>query len=93
MNDGISNSSSSNTKSSSPGAAAFETDAFGAGALAMGTRDRYDHWGFSLGILTALAWPADGNWSLLVSVLPSVVITSGGSSFYLPVGLSGELRW
>jgi hypothetical protein len=63
------------------------------GALAMGTRDRYDHWGFSIGLLSALAWPAEGSWSLLVSLYPSVVFASGESSFYLPVGFSGELRW
>jgi hypothetical protein len=63
------------------------------GLLSMGTADRYDHWGFTAGITTSLAWPRRGSWALVLSLYPSLVITAGGSSFFLPVGLSGEIRW
>ena len=65
----------------------------GVGVLAMGTGDRYDHWGFTLQATTALAWPASGCWSLVLGLYPSVLVTAGGSSFFLPAGLSGEIRW
>ncbi len=63
------------------------------GVLSMGTADRYDHWGFTLGLATSVAWPRRGSWALVVSLYPSLVITAGGSSFFLPIGLSGEMRW
>jgi hypothetical protein len=65
----------------------------GVGVLAMGTQDRYDHWGFTLQATTAVAWPASGSWALVLGLHPSVVVTAGGSSFFLPAGLSGEIRW
>jgi tetratricopeptide (TPR) repeat protein len=61
--------------------------------LAMGTQDRYDHWGFTLQATTAVAWPASGSWALVLGLHPSVLVTAGGSSFFLPAGLSGEIRW
>ncbi|HUU02829.1 MAG TPA: tetratricopeptide repeat protein [Myxococcota bacterium] len=63
------------------------------GVLSMGTADRYDHWGFTLGLATSVSWPTKGPWALVVSLYPSLVITAGGSSFFLPIGLSGEIRW
>jgi hypothetical protein len=77
----------------------FEIGAFlirvggGLGTLAMGTRDRYDHWGFTLGLDAALIWPAKGIWGLSLAIHPALAITADGSSFYLPVGLAGEVRW
>ena len=65
----------------------------GVGVLAMGTRDRYDHWGFTLQATTAVAWPASGSWALVLALHPSVLVTAGGTSFFLPAGLSGEIRW
>jgi hypothetical protein len=65
----------------------------GMGVLAMGTQDRYDHWGFTLQATTAVAWPASGSWALVLGLHPSVLVTAGGSSFFLPAGLSGEIRW
>ena len=65
----------------------------GVGVLAMGTQDRYDHWGFTLQATVALAWPASGSWALVLGLHPSVLVAAGGSSFFLPAGLSGEIRW
>jgi tetratricopeptide (TPR) repeat protein len=65
----------------------------GVGVLAMGTDDRYDHWGFTLQATAAVAWPASGSWALVLGLHPSVLVAAGGSSFFLPAGLSGELRW
>ena len=65
----------------------------GVGVLAMGTRDRYDHWGFTLQATLAVAWPASGSWALVLGLHPSVLVAAGGSSFFLPAGLSGEIRW
>jgi hypothetical protein len=65
----------------------------GVGVLAMGTQDRYDHWGFTLQATFSLAWPASGSWDLVLGLHPSVLVTAGGSSFFLPAGLSGEIRW
>jgi len=65
----------------------------GVGVLAMGTDDRYDHWGFTLQAALALAWPASGSWALVLGLHPSVLVSAGGSSFFLPAGLSGEIRW
>ena len=63
------------------------------GALAMGTRDRYDHWGFLFSLRASVAWPFAKAWALSLSVNPSLVKTAGGMSFFLPVGLCGEFRW
>jgi hypothetical protein len=63
------------------------------GTLAMGTQDRYDHWGFTLGLDAGLTWPAKGIWGLSLTIHPSIAITADGSSFYLPIGLAGEARW
>jgi tetratricopeptide (TPR) repeat protein len=65
----------------------------GVGVLSMGTQDRYDHWGFTLQATAALAWPASGAWALVMGLHPSLLITAGGTSFFLPAGLSGEVRW
>ena len=65
----------------------------GVGVLSMGTEDRYDHWGIVLRATAALAWPARGNFGVAFSLRPSYVITAGGSSFYLPVGVALEMRW
>lgn len=65
----------------------------GVGVLSMGTRDRYDHWGLTLQATAALAWPASGSWALVLGLHPSLLVTAGGSSFFLPAGLGGELRW
>lgn len=65
----------------------------GLGVLATGTADRYDHWGFTLAGAVGLVWPLAGAWGLVIEVRPSVLVTAGGSSFYLPIGLSGEVRW
>ncbi len=65
----------------------------GVGVLSMGTQDRYDHWGFTLQATAALAWPASGSWALVLGLHPSLLITAGGSSFFLPAGLCGEVRW
>lgn len=65
----------------------------GVGVLSMGTEDRYDNRGFTLQAMAALAWPASGSWALVLGLHPSFLITAGGSSFFLPAGLCGELRW
>jgi hypothetical protein len=65
----------------------------GVGVLAMGTDDRYDHWGFTLQATVAVAWPASGSWALVLDLHPAVLVAAGGSSFFLPAGLSGEIRW
>ena len=65
----------------------------GLGVLAMGTGDRYDHWGLTLAASAALVWPPDGALGLALQVQPSLVVTAGGSSFFLPIGLAGEVRW
>ena len=65
----------------------------GVGVLSMGTQDRYDHWGFTLQATAALAWPASGSWALVLGLHPSLLVTAGGSSFFLPAGLCGEVRW
>ena len=65
----------------------------GMGVLAMGVADRYDNWGFNMAASASLVWPPQGSWGLSLELNPSVLITAGGSSFYLPVGLAGEVRW
>lgn len=64
-----------------------------AGVLAMGTRDRYDHWGARLMAGAVLAWPRGGAWSLGLTLLPALVATADGASFYLVAGLGGEIDW
>ena len=64
-----------------------------AGVLAMGTRDRYDHWGARLGAGVVFRWPRSGNWSLGLALLPALVATADGVSFFLVTGLSGEVDW
>jgi hypothetical protein len=65
----------------------------GVGVLSMGTQDRYDHWGLTLQATAAGAWPASGSWALVLGLHPSLLIAAGGSSFFLPAGLRGEVRW
>jgi hypothetical protein len=65
----------------------------GVGVLAMGTEDRYDHWGFVLRATAALGWPSRGRGSIRAGLRPSLVFTADGTSFYLPLSVSGEFRW
>lgn len=65
----------------------------GAGVLAMGTEDRYDTWGLVLRASAALVYPARAGWALVAALRPSVVVTGKKGSFYLPVGIGGEVRW
>jgi hypothetical protein len=65
----------------------------GVGVLSMGTEDRYDHWGITLRATAALAWPASGSWALVLGLHPSLLVTAGASSFFLPAGLCCEVRW
>ena len=65
----------------------------GAGMLAMGTEDRYDTWGLVLRASVALAYPAGAGWALVAALRPSVIVTGEKGSFYLPVGIGGEIRW
>jgi hypothetical protein len=63
------------------------------GTLAMGTQDRYDHWGFLAQADVVLAWPRRGPVAVTLGLHPSLLATGGGSSFFLPVGLAVEARW
>ncbi len=65
----------------------------GLGVLAMGTADRYDHWGLDLSAAVGLVWPRDGRWGLRLELEPALLITAGGRSFYLPAAVAGEVRW
>jgi hypothetical protein len=65
----------------------------GLGVLAMGTADRYDHWGLDLAAAVGLVWPRRGFWGLRLELEPALLITAGGRSFYLPASIAGEVRW
>jgi hypothetical protein len=65
----------------------------GVGVLSMGTEDRYDHWGFLVRATAGIVWPASGSFGVALTLRPSLVITAGGTSFYLPVGIAGEVKW
>ncbi len=65
----------------------------GAGALAAGTRDRYDHWGALLQAETGLSWPASGALALSLSLRPSLFLTTDGASFFLSASAGLEFSW
>ncbi|NMB76146.1 MAG: hypothetical protein GYA21_13575 [Myxococcales bacterium] len=65
----------------------------GAGALATGTRDRYDHWGALLQAETGLSWPASGALALSLSLRPSLFLTADGASFFLSASAGMEFSW
>ncbi|MBN2493477.1 MAG: hypothetical protein JXR96_02705 [Deltaproteobacteria bacterium] len=64
-----------------------------AGALAMGTADRYDHWGLLLAAHARVAWPARGLWGIELRVEPSAIVTADEASFFLTLAAGGVLRW
>jgi len=65
----------------------------GAGALAAGTRDRYDHWGALFFCDLGLRWPAREFLALVLSLRPSAWLTPSDTSFFLSLQGGLEFSW